>query len=518
MQPMANISPIRRYFDRYQEMVIKEKIGWGTLEEVTEILEKSPDTLNNLFMAGLGMGTLFLRMGAVIQMCNELNGPGRSKDVEFMKFVMENLREVKPTDTNWKNIWEKIQPPGSPWQETNPKKGSNSLLDLFVTLRNEFVHDEIRTIPENASKIQAGLKTLSEMAKLHSLFEDGNIVEKDGRYHWIQGTEDVDLHPFVQRGTHEGLPYLFQGVYKEEKSKLINVVYGDETEPMANVDIDGTFHSLRKKLSGYIGKEFEFKSRMENYKQCFVGRDRELEEIAAWVKKSDERRILPVYSEAGKGKGALMTAVIDNLKNEKIDTLFHFCGSGLYNNLHAVIYHFIRQGHDLWHGKKYSASEDLPSRYKMVLESYHRKEKKDKKILPSRYLDALRLFQSLLMEKGTRLKDKNKRLVIIIDGLDETAVAYSQYRISDWFHIYDDKDEQKEAWHPSANVKWIFTYRSFGEPKKGGFNLGIHGGKADIPMVQPLLGLSEDAVRKALEKFEVSDEFIESVMEKGAVG
>jgi hypothetical protein len=36
-------------------------------------------------------------------------------------------------------------------------------------------------------------------------------------------------------------------------------------------------------------------------------------------------------------------------------------------------------------------------------------------------------------------------------------------------------------------------------------------------MLQPMQGLTEIAVREALKKFEVSDEFIQAVLEKGKV-
>ena len=51
-----------------------------------------------------------------------------------------------------------------------------------------------------------------------------------------------------------------------------------------------------------------------------------------------------MYSEEGMGKGALTAAVIELLKQENIPVLYHFCGSGMQNSLHALLYHFILQG------------------------------------------------------------------------------------------------------------------------------------------------------------------------------
>jgi len=111
----------------------------------------------------------------------------------------------------------------------------------------------------------------------------------------------------------------------------------------------------------------------------------------------------------------------------------------------------------------------------------------------------------------------NKPLIIIIDGLDEAAVANSQLRITDWFYTYNDKDEIDEDWVSPDYVKWIFTYRSFGEHSKGAFQLGGRFNLANIPLVQPLLGISEEAMREAFKQFEVSEEFIQKVIEKGAI-
>ena len=46
---------------------------------------------------------------------------------------------------------------------------------------------------------------------------DEVVLLKD-EYFWKQNSQELSLHPFVQMGDHEGLPYLFQGLY-ENKSK-----------------------------------------------------------------------------------------------------------------------------------------------------------------------------------------------------------------------------------------------------------------------------------------------------------
>jgi hypothetical protein len=138
--------------------------------------------------------------------------------------------------------------------------------------------------------------------------------------------------------------------------------------------------------------------------------------------------------------------------------------------------------------------------------------------LPSRYFDAIKLFQNLLTDCYSPTKKyMGKPLVIVIDGLDEAAVANSQLKISDWFYTYNDKDEVEEDWTAPSHIKWVFTYRSMSDKSKGGFQLGGNFNLETNELLQPLNGLTEEAVREALGKFEVSEEFIQTVLERGVV-
>jgi hypothetical protein len=115
-------------------------------------------------------------------------------------------------------------------------------------------------------------------------------------------------------------------------------------------------------------------------------------------------------------------------------------------------------------------------------------------------------------------------LVIIIDGLDEAAVADHSKRITDWFYSYDEKGERKEKWTSPDHIKWIFTYRQTAKKNKEGFQFEYHEFNThELPEVQPLKGLSEEAVKNGfLEEFEnfepaLTKEFIEIIIKKGAV-
>jgi hypothetical protein len=108
--------------------------------------------------------------------------------------------------------------------------------------------------------------------------------------------------------------------------------------------------------------------------------------------------------------------------------------------------------------------------------------------------------------------------VILIDGLDEASVANHQLKIQDWFYTYNDKDEIEDEWKSPGFMKWIVTYRSLPDRQKGGFRLDGRFQLAEAELLQPLQGLTEAAVREALREFKVSEEFLQAVMERGAVG
>ena len=94
------MNTLYQYQNRYIQL--RDELNGIKLQEQ---IEAHTSKLNNLFMAGLGMGTLYLRMGAVIQMSEKLHDGDANNDALFMKQVVDNLRETLPSDTNWKNLW-----------------------------------------------------------------------------------------------------------------------------------------------------------------------------------------------------------------------------------------------------------------------------------------------------------------------------------------------------------------------------------------------------------------------------
>ena len=554
---MNNLSPLSRYHERFKKIKAEFNVN-SSPENLLSLIETNPGGLNNFFMAALGMSTLLLRLGAVIQLCNRLKEGQEVNGALFTKQVIDNLHETLPSDTNWRNIWSSSAKPGSDWERPCIQpKGQQSLLERFVTFRNKFAHQNIRIATVDIAQLCKAIEMFTEMEKLISLFDNSAIEEKDGKFYFVQGDIRLELYPFIQKGEMDGLPYLFQGLYKNKtESKLINTHFGNESKPEDQLQhLNPFFQPLKEALKGGAGQVWDHSERIAYYRECFVGRERERNAMLKWCKEKDESNILAVYSEAGMGKGALIADVVYELQKEKTPILYHFCGSGIHNSLHAILYHFILQGNKLWN----SADAEL---------------KKKLERLPSKYIDAIHLYQNLLSiyEKANlvdlensikkmrasnnlialmgiydannmneelksvceeilqkdpenkqaleKLKNvdqiKNKKnLVIIIDGLDEAAVANPSLNISDWFYTYNEKEEREAEWISPPKIRWIFTYRKTNGQK--GYQFPFEKESAKIELLQPLQGLDELAVSEALKYFNVSEEFKKAVISKGAI-
>ena len=498
---MSNLSPINRYHKRYLELKSNLSISSNS-EIVLDLIQQKPTELNNFFMAGLGLSTLLLRLGAVIQLSAKLNDGNQENDALFMKQVLDNLRETLPSDTNWKNLWIAAVAKESKWEAPTviSKNNGQSLLDRFVTFRNKFVHQFIQIKEEDVLPLTKAIQIFEEMELLVSLFEDSEIKSIKRKFYFIQNNSQIELYPFVQEGEKDELPYLFQGLYDNKKqAKLINTHFGNEVPQDSSINIEPSFKPLRDAIQGGEGQVFDFSERINYYRACFVGRELEQKAIIDWCKSKTESNILPIFSAAGMGKGALIANSIATLQEEKIPVLFQFCGSGMQNSLHATLYHFIIQGKN----KQWWSEEDGTIKRKLNR-------------LPSKYIDVIHLFQDLLTNhfKNPRSNISNN-LIIVIDALDEAAVAYPSLYLSDWFKTYNDKDEPEEDWHSPNFVKWVLTYRKT-EGEKG-YSLPIYNKTEEISILQPLQGLSELAVDVALEKFNVSVDFKKEVINRGKV-
>lgn len=423
------MNPIHKYHDRFLQLKSEKGIHANS-ELLLNLIETDPAGLNNYFMAALGMSTLLLRFGAVIQLCQKFEQLDEHGDALFLKQILDNLRESLPSDTSWKNLWT-LSATEEKWLTPVMKpKNAEALLNRFITFRNRYVHQLIRLEASFLPHIVSAVSLFDEMAELVKLFSNGTLEKIDGKYAWKEEGRTISLYPYVQAGQQEQDPYIFQGLYdNKSQAHLLNLHLGDEVEQPANDHLEPNFTPIREAIRGGAGQVFDHSERIAYYQSCFVGRDREKAAILDFCNASGEQNLLCVKSPAGMGKGALIADVIEKLKEDKTQVLYHFCGAGIQNSLHASLYHFIIQGQK--------------SHYWEVLdESIQRKLER----LPSKYIDVIHLFQALLSEHfKIQSKNSSGNLVILIDGLDEAQVAYAQLKISDWFYTYNEKKNPKKT-------------------------------------------------------------------------
>ena len=494
------MNPIQSYHERFLALKSEKRIQADS-EVILRLIESDPAGLNNYYMAALGMSTLILRFGAVIQLCQKFENLDEHGDALFLKQILDNLRESLPSDTSWKNLWT-ISAKDERWLSPilKPKNGE-SLLNRFITFRNRYVHQLIRLEESFLPQLVSAVTLFDEMAELASLFKDGDLVCLDGKYTWKQHDKIISLHPYVQAGKKGDEPYIFQGLYNNKsQANLLNLRLGDEDKQLASEHLEPNFTPIREAIRGGAGQVFDHSERIAYYQSCFVGRDREKAAMLDFCNTSGEQNLLCVKSPAGMGKGALIADVIEQLKEDKTQVLFHFCGAGIQNSLHATLYHLIIQGKEYWNRSDESLDRKLNR-------------------LPSKFIDVIHLFQSLLSKENLKLNAKNEsgNLVIIIDGLDEAQVAYSQLKISDWFYTYNEKEEPEEDWRSPSNIRWVFTYRCEEDGTESFFQFPKMKELAEVPMLQPLTGLSPEAVDEVFVDFKVSEEFKQGVIKNSEI-
>jgi hypothetical protein len=596
------MNPFEIYYNRYQDLKKKLEKNYSFENEFSLMIENEPVQLNNFLMAGLGLGTLFLRMGAIIQLCEKMEkfkpDSNKSDNASFYKIVADNLIYQLPADGNWMNIWEVSMEKGSLWDKKtiNSSDKTTPIYKSFVNFRNNIVHEKLKVKVEHGEELAKGLKIVESMASLIDFFKDAEINEKENKLFFKMNNE-INLHPYVKVNKNNltsevgVLPYLFQGAINSN-SKFIGTNQGDETEFHQDAEITSEFLRITNLISSLgSDKVFDHSKKIASYLDCFVGRDEELKAVFEWIESDSNETMLEIYSVAGMGKGAFLAGIIGECEKREINQLYHFCESGLANNLQAVLVHFMNQAAQ----KSYLNSVFSAKPYL--------KEKITR--FQTKYTDAIRLFQDCLqplisekdllraseiknlhgkftslvkiagfqsksdteliklikevvleLKKVNQMNDKyysylfdlhdklelaeqptdllelipeNKRnhsedfkrpLVIILDGLDEAAVANAQLRFTDWFYKYNDKDEKEEKWQTSKNIKWIVSYRHDENNPKIGYQFEKYEfNTKEIKAIQPLKGLNEDAVKLALtfEDYKPSQSYLNTVISKAKV-
>ena len=387
------------YYLRYEDLKsnLKSKYNLeinGNISNDTnlkEVLTKDYQSINNLVMAGLGLGTLYIRMSAVLMISEKTSKPKSEQDVSFLKVIAEKLIHKLPADGDWLEIWKKYldNEKDNKWNKILEESKLKKIHEDFVSFRNDIVHQTLviksSFNDSEFEEIKKGLEILESMTLFRDIFKYCSIEEQNGEvYFYDQNQTKHQVSPFVQfnkgqqnESSTENLPFLFQGNYYKGV-KFISTK-GGETASEKDEKIEENFKKIKEDIAGFNGdKVFEFKEKLESYNEWCIGREEEVKAILTWVKDSKtDKNVLPIFAPAGMGKGALVAEVIKNLKKEEV--LYHFCGSGAANNLQAILYHFILQGKNCWN------KNVLSEKFKNRLER-----------LPSQYTDVIELFQALL--------------------------------------------------------------------------------------------------------------------------
>jgi len=432
------------FYKRYTELKEVLEKGTGDLladEHLEKAIISHHQNLNNLIMAGLGMGTLYLRMGAIIMIAEEIAKPDNEKNISFLKVIADNLVPQPPNDGEWTNIWVKYLElnTNSIWNNLiNEANNQNQIIPKikfnikdFVEFRNNIAHQKISLDAKFLKDIKQGLNTLRVMSEFSSIFINCRFEDNTQLIFFSKQLEKpINVWPYIRvdeenkkeaigkqpfQANVEGiLPYLFSGKY-HQGAKFINT-QGGETKKEQDKDIEDNFKEIQKVITNFNGdKAFVFTEKIENYNKWCIGRDDELNAILAWIDKETDENVLPIFAPAGLGKGALVAKVIGNLKEMNIKHLYHFCESGAKNNLQAILYHFIIQGG--WDKDINKIIKDNKSIWK--INNLSPKIRGRFTRFPSQYTDVIELFQALLLST----KPENEKEDEISEEYFEKALA-----------------------------------------------------------------------------------------------
>ena len=399
------------FYNRYEELKSDLKKIVGDLssdENLKKAISGHHQLLNNIIMAGLGMGTLYLRMGAVLMIAEKTNKSVDENDISFLKVMAEKLIHKLPADGDWLEIWKKFLETEKQckWNEIISKSAQLDIHSAFVSLRNDIAHQEIIISPFcELSQIQKAFKILDGMTSFRIQFEQSiiNAENNEVYFQYQSDTEKLKISPFVQiNKSNESeevgiLPYLFQGRYYKG-AKFINTE-GAETKEEKDDSVDETFEKIKKNIALFNGdKAFEFDEKIKNYNEWCIGRDEEVNAIMEWINNSEtDKNVLPIFAPAGLGKGALVAKLIMNLKENKSKHLYHFCGSGNANNLQAILYSLIIQG-----GWDIDINEIIKTPAKSIWNVKNLPPKFQNRFarFPTQYIDVIELFQTLMQSEN----------------------------------------------------------------------------------------------------------------------
>lgn len=411
------------FYKRYEDLKGDLAKSVGDLsndENLKKAISDHHQLLNNIIMAGLGMGTLYLRMGAIIMITEELAKPDNEKNISYLKVIADNLVPKPPNDGEWTNIWVK-------YLELNTNSIWNSLINEannqnqnipkikfnigdFVQFRNNIAHQKISLGIDYLKQIKEGFNTLRVMAKFKDIFINCSFEENTQLVFFSKKLgKPINVWPYIRvdeenkkeaigkqpyQPNVEGIvPYLFSGKYYQG-AKFINT-QGGETNKEKDEYVEDNFKEIQKVIANFNGdKAFPFDEKINNYNKWCIGRENEEKAIMEWINKETDKNVLPIFAPAGLGKGALVAKVKDSLDKKNIKHLLHFCGSGAANNLQAILYSLIIQG-----GWDKDINEIIKKPDKSIWNIKNLSPKLQNRFarFPTQYVDVIELFQGLLI-------------------------------------------------------------------------------------------------------------------------
>jgi len=290
------------FYKRYEDLkgdLVKSVGDLSSDENLKKAISSHHQLLNNIVMAGLGMGTLYLRMGAVL-MIAEKTKEGLEPDVSFLKVIADKLIHKLPADGDWLEIWKKFLETEKQckWNEIISKSAQPDIHSAFVSLRNDIAHQEIIVSPFcELSQIQKTLKILDGMTSFRILFEQSIISTENNEvyFQYSSNEEKLKISPYVQINKSNEpeevgiLPYLFQGRYYAG-AKFINTE-GTETNAKKDESVDDTFEKIKSEIARFNGdKAFDFDEKIKTYNDWCIGREDEINAIKEWTISVDPGR------------------------------------------------------------------------------------------------------------------------------------------------------------------------------------------------------------------------------------
>ncbi len=433
---------LKELFDIYRARYFAMRGEFGSLTGPDLDDRNRTRDLWNMAFAGLGAGTLLLRLGAIVQTAWYLQEVmEENPDPYFNKVLVERLRDKPVADGDWREIWHHAAdqvPEGSPVLVRELASIKSEIINRFVNARNIVVH-----MTASLKEWQTALDQIDAAVAASAVFDGAEITGDNGETAIAADGTSIRLSPLVSR-TDSGSPLIFQGV-QEGQMKHIDGTTGDETA-ISLEDVADFFARIEKNASDRYMNRFE--DLVAGYTGLFVGRERETGEVISLL--AGGKRAIQVTSAAGMGKSAFMAHLYSTCRDSlgkkgiTVETLVHFCGPGRASHPVAVLQNLLYQGVGQWN--------ELDEKIRVT----------KKTSLPADFNDLKKRFHRICGAWSERWKGK-KLLAVFVDGLDESSKVHRDPRIDRLFIVEEEDDKGntiEREWEIPENVTIIVGHRS----------------------------------------------------------